>query len=231
MEAIKDKSKQKPLIKQKKVFIETLGCQMNMADTERMLGMLEEIDYYPTESFQEADLSILNTCSIREHAVDKMRSYIGKWDKLRKPGSLIAVSGCVAQQEGTDLVKEIKTLEKASKDVVTLIEHSPYCFGKILDILRIKRLHSINLAEGPACVMISGSQQKRFEKVVNFYFPGESSTFILDKTFATNAPQPLMLGNMTSRPRDMGAWGMNGGAAGLQQVTMDEIKRLGCKFW
>jgi tRNA-2-methylthio-N6-dimethylallyladenosine synthase len=111
MEAIKDKSKQKPLIKQKKVFIETLGCQMNMADTERMLGMLEEIDYYPTENFQEADLSILNTCSIREHAVDKMRSYIGKWDKLRKPGSLIAVSGCVAQQEGTDLVKEIKTLD------------------------------------------------------------------------------------------------------------------------
>ncbi|KAL7451921.1 hypothetical protein ACHAWC_003678 [Mediolabrus comicus] len=100
------------------------------------------------------------------------------------------------------LLKEIKTLEKASKDVVTLIEHSPYCFGKMLDILRMKRLHSINLAEGPGCVMISDSQQKRFEKVVNFYFPGESSTFILDKTFAegakvdgrpsTNAPQPLM---------------------------------------
>ena len=95
----------------KKVFIETLGCQMNMADTERMIGMLEEIEYYPTEDFAEADLSILNTCSIREHAVDKMRSYIGKWDKLRKPGSLIAVSGCVAQQEGTDMVKEIKTLD------------------------------------------------------------------------------------------------------------------------
>jgi hypothetical protein len=129
------------------------------------------------------------------------------------------------------LLKEIKTLEKASKDVVTLIEHSPYCFGKILDILRMKRLHSINLAEDSACVMISDSQQKRFEKVVNFYFPGESSTFILDKTFATNAPQPLIIGNMTSRPRDIGAWRMNGGAAGLQQVTMDEIKRLGCKFW
>jgi tRNA-2-methylthio-N6-dimethylallyladenosine synthase len=95
----------------KKVFIETLGCQMNVADTERMLGMLEEIEYYPTEKMEEADLSILNTCSIREHAVDKMRSYIGKWDKLRKPGSLVAVSGCVAQQEGTNLVKDIKTLD------------------------------------------------------------------------------------------------------------------------
>jgi tRNA-2-methylthio-N6-dimethylallyladenosine synthase len=95
----------------KKVFIETLGCQMNVADTERMIGMLEEIEYYPTKDFSQADLSILNTCSIREHAVDKMRSYIGKWDKNRKPGSLIAVSGCVAQQEGTNLVKDIKTLD------------------------------------------------------------------------------------------------------------------------
>ncbi len=95
----------------KKVYIETLGCQMNMADTERMLGMLEEIDYYPTENMEEADLSILNSCSIREHAVHKMNSYIGKWDKLRKPGSLVAVSGCVAQQEGESLAKNIKTVD------------------------------------------------------------------------------------------------------------------------
>lgn len=95
----------------KKVFIETLGCQMNVADTERMLGLLDEIDYAQTENFGEADLSILNTCSIREHAVDKMRSYIGKWDKERKPGSLIAVSGCVAQQEGERLAKDIKTVD------------------------------------------------------------------------------------------------------------------------
>ncbi len=95
----------------KKVFIETLGCQMNMADTERMLGMLEEIEYYPTEIMEEADLSILNTCSIREHAVHKMRSYVGKWDRHRKPGSLVAVSGCVAQQEGTSLAKTIKAVD------------------------------------------------------------------------------------------------------------------------
>ena len=99
------------LREKKKVFIETLGCQMNMADTERMLGLLEEIEYYPTENFQEADLSILNTCSIREHAVDKMRSYIGSWDKTRKPGSLIALSGCVAQQEGKKLIHDLRTID------------------------------------------------------------------------------------------------------------------------
>lgn len=95
----------------KKVFIETLGCQMNIADTERMLGMLEEIEYYPTEAMEEADLSILNTCSIREQAVNKMRSYIGNWDRNRKPGSLIALSGCVAQQEGKSLAEDIKTVD------------------------------------------------------------------------------------------------------------------------
>ena len=84
---------------------------MNMADTERMLGMLEEIEYYPTEVFEEADLSILNTCSIREHAVDKMRSYVGTGDKLRKAGSLIALSGCVAQQEGKSLIENIRTVD------------------------------------------------------------------------------------------------------------------------
>ena len=84
---------------------------MNMADTERMLGMLEEIDYYPTDKVEEADLSILNTCSIREHAVHKMRSYVGGWDRIRKPGSLIAVSGCVAQQEGTSLAQQLKTVD------------------------------------------------------------------------------------------------------------------------
>ncbi len=95
----------------KKVFIETLGCQMNLADTERMLGMLDEIDYSPTDNQNEADLAILNSCSIREHAVHKMHSYIGKWDKNRKPGSLIALAGCVAQQEGEKLIRDIRTID------------------------------------------------------------------------------------------------------------------------
>ncbi|MCE2928253.1 MAG: tRNA (N6-isopentenyl adenosine(37)-C2)-methylthiotransferase MiaB [Candidatus Caenarcaniphilales bacterium] len=100
-----------PARSKKKVFIETLGCQMNMADTERMLGLLEEIEYYPTENVAEADLSILNSCSIREHAVDKMKSYIGSWDRIRKAGSLIAIAGCVAQQEGKKLLHQVRTAD------------------------------------------------------------------------------------------------------------------------
>jgi len=77
------------------------------------------------------------------------------------------------------LLKEIKSLEKASQDVMTLIEHSPYCFGKILDYLRFKNLHSLGLAEEPALPTVSDSHQSRFEKVVKYYFPGDSANFIL----------------------------------------------------
>jgi len=77
------------------------------------------------------------------------------------------------------LLDEVKSL-KVNQDVMTLIEHSPYCFGKILDHLRLKRLHSINLlAEEPSLPTVCESQQKRFEKVVKYYFPGDSSSFIL----------------------------------------------------
>ncbi|KAL7490723.1 hypothetical protein ACHAWT_000883 [Skeletonema menzelii] len=77
------------------------------------------------------------------------------------------------------LLKEIKLLEQKSQDVSTLIEHSPYCFGKILDYLRMKRLHSIELMQEPLLPSLCESQQKRFEKVVKYYFPGESSKVML----------------------------------------------------
>ena len=79
------------------------------------------------------------------------------------------------------LADEIITLKKTSSEgMVTLIEHSPYCFGKILDYLRMKYLHSIGLIDNePALPTVCDDQKKRFEKVVKYYFPGESSNFIL----------------------------------------------------
>ena len=85
------------------------------------------------------------------------------------------------------LLKEIKLLEQKSQDVSTLIEHSPYCFGKILDHLRLKRLQSLDLAEEPAPPTVCESQQKRFEKVVKYYFPGESSKILLGGADSTVA--------------------------------------------
>jgi tRNA-2-methylthio-N6-dimethylallyladenosine synthase len=91
----------------KSVYIETFGCQMNKADSENMLGLLEEIGYKQTPEIKDADLMILNTCAIREGAEDKVYSYLGHWRKLKKQrsGSLIAVGGCVAQDAGDKLLK------------------------------------------------------------------------------------------------------------------------------
>ena len=77
------------------------------------------------------------------------------------------------------LLKEIKKLEGTCDYIVTLIEHSPYCFGKILDHLRLKRLHDEDFIDEPPLPTVCDNQKNRFEKVVRYYFPGNSSEYIL----------------------------------------------------
>ncbi len=92
----------------KKVFIRTFGCQMNEYDSDKMADVLEAADgYTKTESVEEADLILLNTCSVREKASEKMFSDLGRLREFKdaKPGVLIGVGGCVASQEGEALVK------------------------------------------------------------------------------------------------------------------------------
>ncbi|MBX9572910.1 MAG: tRNA (N6-isopentenyl adenosine(37)-C2)-methylthiotransferase MiaB [Candidatus Obscuribacterales bacterium] len=103
----KQSSKKTDQTQSKSVYIETFGCQMNKADSENMLGLLEEIGYKKTDDLSTADLKILNTCAIREGAEDKVFSYLGHWRRLKeqRPGSLIAVGGCVAQDAGADLIR------------------------------------------------------------------------------------------------------------------------------
>ncbi len=78
------------------------------------------------------------------------------------------------------LMKEIKQLEKSTQDVSTLIEHSPYCFGKILDFLRLMRFHSLNLIrQEPYGMKVRKTEKKRFTKIVNYYFPGDCAEMVL----------------------------------------------------
>jgi hypothetical protein len=74
-----------------------------------------------------------------------------------------------------------KLKKEASQDVVTLIEHSPYCFGKILDYLRLKRFSSMGLGKDPAPPIVCEHKKDMFEKVVKYYFPGVSSKSILGR--------------------------------------------------
>ena len=96
----------------KKVYIETLGCQMNKSDSERIFGILSHFGYEPTQDEHEADFCIVNTCSIRKLSEDKAYSKLGVWGKMKKQKPLkIAICGCVAQQEGENLLKRFPYLD------------------------------------------------------------------------------------------------------------------------
>ena len=90
----------------KKVFIKTHGCQMNEYDSAKMLDLLSEIEEFTaTDTPEDADLLVLNTCSIREKAQERVFHQIGRWKKLKdkNPNLKIAIGGCVASQEGKKL--------------------------------------------------------------------------------------------------------------------------------
>ena len=92
-----------PCMVMAKVFIKTHGCQMNEYDSARMLDLLrDDAGYEPTDNEVEADLLLLNTCSIREKAQEKVFHQLGRWRELKEvnPALKIGVGGCVASQEG-----------------------------------------------------------------------------------------------------------------------------------
>ncbi|QFR50508.1 tRNA (N6-isopentenyl adenosine(37)-C2)-methylthiotransferase MiaB (plasmid) [Sulfurimonas lithotrophica] len=90
----------------KKVFIETLGCAMNERDTEHMLAELNEKENFSqTGDFKEADLILINTCSVREKPVSKLFSELGIFNKKKKENAKIGVCGCTASHLGKDIIK------------------------------------------------------------------------------------------------------------------------------
>jgi len=96
----------------KRLFIKTYGCQMNVYDSERMADVLRPLGYAATETVEDADFVILNTCHIREKAAEKVYSELGKLRQMKEAkaqaglGAMtIAVAGCVAQAEGEEIMK------------------------------------------------------------------------------------------------------------------------------
>jgi tRNA-2-methylthio-N6-dimethylallyladenosine synthase len=91
-----------------KYLIETFGCQMNVHDSERMAGLLEQAGYEATEDAADADVVVINTCSVRERAEDKLYTRLGELRQLAAEqghNPIVAVAGCVAQQEGRAILK------------------------------------------------------------------------------------------------------------------------------
>jgi tRNA-2-methylthio-N6-dimethylallyladenosine synthase len=93
----------------KKLYLQTYGCQMNQYDSERIALLMGRMDYETTDQIETADLLILNTCSVRDRAEQKVYSALGRWKELKeqRAGVIIGVSGCVAQQEGATLLKRL----------------------------------------------------------------------------------------------------------------------------
>ncbi len=96
-----------------KYFIETYGCQMNESDTERIGGQLEELGYAPADDLQDADIVILNTCSIRQNAEEKVYGKIGEVKKLkeRNPKVLLGIAGCMAQENKNKLIQRMPVID------------------------------------------------------------------------------------------------------------------------
>jgi tRNA-2-methylthio-N6-dimethylallyladenosine synthase len=132
----------------KKLFIETLGCAMNVRDTEHMIAELNKEDTYElTEELGEADLIIINTCSVREKPVAKLFSEIGVFKKRRKEGAKIGVTGCTASHLGEEIIKRAPVVDfvlgarnvskitevidkKHAVEVSTDYDESTYAFGE-----------------------------------------------------------------------------------------------------
>ena len=95
-----------------KLYVQTYGCQMNQLDSARIAQLMKAADYEPTDRVEEADLIILNTCSVRDKAEQKVYSALGRWRKLKEEnGAVLGVGGCVAQQEGEKLLRRAPHLD------------------------------------------------------------------------------------------------------------------------
>jgi tRNA-2-methylthio-N6-dimethylallyladenosine synthase len=97
----------------KLVYMETFGCQMNILDSELAMQQLASRGFSVTETMNQADLIVLNTCAVRDHAEHKIRSRLGmlRQRKHRKDGAVVAVMGCMAQREGEAILERHKSVD------------------------------------------------------------------------------------------------------------------------
>ena len=100
-------------MKDKKLHIITFGCQMNVYDSDKIAMMLKDLNYSVTDNPADADMILLNTCSVREGPENKVVSQLGRFKKLKEenPNLILGVGGCVAQQKGEELLKQVKYLD------------------------------------------------------------------------------------------------------------------------
>lgn len=191
-------------------WLETFGCQMNEADSEKMAGILRSEGYQPAAAPEEADVILINTCSIREKAEQKAFSLAGRLGSLkrRRPGTLLVLTGCIAQKLGTDVLERLPAVD-AVVGTSRLAE-----LPAILERVRATGRPAVDIAETRAgehpAEPIRGSRIKAW---VNVMFGCDN--------FCAYCVVPFVRGRERSRPSgDIIREAARLAAAGYREVTL-----------
>ena len=179
----------------RKVYVKTYGCQMNVYDSERMTEALAAQGYGATETIEDADLVVLNTCHIRERAAEKVYSELGRIRTLKAERAgrgletIVTVAGCVAQAEGDEVARRVSAV-----DIVV----GPQSYHRLPDLIARVR------ASGRQIVEIEFPEQDKFTALPERRGPRASTAFLTvqegcDK-FCTFCVVPYTRGSEFSRP-------------------------------
>jgi tRNA-2-methylthio-N6-dimethylallyladenosine synthase len=185
-----------------RVYLQTYGCQMNEYDSARMADVLRESGgYEPTQDPEQADLLLLNTCSVREKAQEKVFSQLGRWRalKARRPDVIIGVGGCVASQEGEGITERAPFVD---------LVFGPQTIHRLPDMLAELR------RGGRAVVDISFPEIEKFDRLPEPRAHGATAFVSVMEgcsKYCTFCVVPYTRGEEVSRP--------------LQQV-LDEVRAL-----
>ncbi len=177
----------------KKLYIETHGCQMNEYDSSRMADLLNESHALEqTSKAEEADVLLLNTCSIREKAQEKVFHQLGRWRKLKEknPDLVIGVGGCVASQEGSAIADRAPYV-----DVI----FGPQTLHRLPEMIESKK------ASGPVVVDVSFPEIEKFDRLPEPSVDGPSAFVSVMEgcsKYCTFCVVPYTRGEEVSRPFD-----------------------------
>jgi tRNA-2-methylthio-N6-dimethylallyladenosine synthase len=113
----------------RRIYLETYGCQMNVADSELMLGILAREGYTRTDRPEEADVMLVNTCAVRDNAEQRVIGRMGELQRFKRPGSVLGVVGCMAQRLGPELLARVPRVDlvvgpDAYRNLPELLKHA-----------------------------------------------------------------------------------------------------------
>lgn len=162
----------------KRLYIKTYGCQMNVYDSARMAELLAPLGFTVTETPNDADLVILNTCHIREKAAEKVYSELGQVRRMKRAKAergrqmIVAVAGCVAQAEGAEIMQRARCV-----DLVV----GPQSYHRLPELIaRVLR------ADGVGVLDTSFPVEPKFDFLPKFAAPRVSPRFSLCRKGVTN---------------------------------------------